>query len=187
MPPLVRSRTARACGSSTAHAGHAAGSCGSAGTAASTRAAAACSHWAASSAGELGAGDGLHQAVHQHQAVPGRGDQRVAAQRGDRIPGRHRITQQRPDRGRHFWAQQARSLLTGQQQGQRHRFGRQERQQPHQPRRRRASPASRDNASPSVAATSAGCPAASPRASRSACRARNSGRYLASVVPVACI
>jgi hypothetical protein len=43
----------------------------------------------------------LDQEVYKYQAVPGRGDQRVAAQRGDRIPRRHRITQQRPDLGRH--------------------------------------------------------------------------------------
>ena len=51
---------------------------------------------------QLGAGDGLHQPVHQHQPVARRGDQRIPAQRGDRIPRRHRIPQQAPDRGRHL-------------------------------------------------------------------------------------
>lgn len=71
-----------------------------------------------------GAGDGLHQAINQHQAVP----------------GRDRITQQRPDHGHHLGAQQVRSLLVGEQQGQRDRLGHQERQQAHQARRSRASP-----------------------------------------------
>jgi len=35
--------------------------------------------------------------VHQY-GVPVRGDQRVAAQRGDRIPDSERIIQQQPDR-----------------------------------------------------------------------------------------
>jgi type II secretory pathway predicted ATPase ExeA len=43
----------------------------------------------------------------------------------------------------------------------------------------------RDNASPSVAATPAGCPAAWPRASSSARRTRNTDRYPARVPPVA--
>ena len=87
---------------------------------------------------QLGAGDGLHQPVHQHQPVPRRGDQRIPAQRGDRIPRRHRIPQQAPDRGRHLRTEPARSPVTGEQHRQRHRLGRQERQQPHQPRRRRS-------------------------------------------------
>ena len=138
---------------------------------------------------ELGAGNGLHQAVRQHQAIPGRSHQGIAAQRGDRIPRRHRITQQRPDPGRHLGAQQARRLFTDEQQGQRDRLGCQERQQPHQPGRRAgASPASRDTASPSVAATSAGCPEASPAGQQVGLPgARNSGRYRARVVPVACM
>ena len=87
--------------------------------------------------GELGAGDGLHHAVHQHQAVPGRSDQGVAAQRGHRIPRRDRITQQLPDLGRHLRIQQARGLFIGEQQVQRDRLRGQERQQPHQARRGR--------------------------------------------------
>ena len=66
----------------------------------------------------LGEGNGLDQAVHQH-SVPIRGDQRVAAQRGDRIPHSYRITQQRPDRVRHSRCQLTSGTRIGEQQGQR--------------------------------------------------------------------
>ena len=82
--------------------------------------------------GQLGAGDGPHQAVHQDQAVPGRSDQGVAPQRDDRRPHGHQITGQRPDHVRDLGTDQASGLLIGEQQGQRDRFGGQEREQPHQ-------------------------------------------------------
>ena len=87
MPPLVRSRAAWACGSSAAQAGQVPGSCGSSGIAASIRAAAACRHCLRQLGGHLIGGDGLDQPVHRHRPVGGRADQRIPAQRRDRVTG----------------------------------------------------------------------------------------------------
>ncbi len=110
----------------------------SSGIAASIRAAAACRHCAGQLGWHLVGGDGLDQPVHRHRPVGGRGDQRIPAQRRDRITGRQRVLQQRRQHRRHLLAEppgQARAGL--QQQPQRDRLGRAERQQPQQPGRAR--------------------------------------------------
>jgi len=87
--------------------------------------------------GQLAEGDGLDQPVHQHQAIPGGGDQGVAAQRGDRIPGSERVTQQRPQDGSDARGKPVGDRRVGEQQGRGHRLGGQASQQPQQPRRGR--------------------------------------------------
>ena len=87
--------------------------------------------------GHMGEGDGLDQPVHQHLAIPGWRDQRVVAQRGDRIPHGYGITQQGPQRDRDLQGKHVDGLRVGEQQGQRHRLGCQACQQPRQPRRGR--------------------------------------------------
>ena len=94
-PSLSSARAAWACGSSAAHTGQVSGGPVSPGIASSIRAAAACCHCLASSARHLIRGDGLDQPVHRHRPAVGRGDQRIPAQRPDRVTGRQRVFQQR--------------------------------------------------------------------------------------------
>ena len=69
-PSLVRSRTARACGSSIADTGHAAGRFRVGGDRPFDQGGGGLFPLGRQICGELGAGDGLHQAVHQDQASP---------------------------------------------------------------------------------------------------------------------
>ena len=126
MPPLVRSRTAWACGSSAAHAGQVPGSSVSAGIAASISAAAACRHWPASSAGIWSAVTAWTSRCTDTDPSPGGADQRIPAQRRDRIPGRQLVLQQRHQHRRHVLAEPPGEARAGlQQQPQRDRLGRQ--------------------------------------------------------------
>ena len=89
--------------------------------------------------GHLIGGDGLHQPVHRYQTVDGRADQRVPAQRGDRVTGRQRVLQQRAPAPAPP-AAPSRPASPGpglQQQPQRDRLRRAERQQPEQADRAR--------------------------------------------------
>jgi hypothetical protein len=96
----------------------------------------------------LGTDDGLHQAMHKHQAVSGRAHQRVAPQLADHIPRRNRITQQWPHRGRHLRTQPTCRLLVGKQQGQRTGIGARNADGGTSPAAADASAATRDNAKP---------------------------------------
>jgi hypothetical protein len=52
--------------------------------------------------GHLIGGDDLHQPVHRHRSAYSRGDQRIPAQRPDRVTGRQRVLQQRRQHHRHL-------------------------------------------------------------------------------------
>ena len=175
-PSLVRSRTARACGSSTAATGHAAGRSGSAGTAPSTRAAAACSHWPARSAVSWARVMARTRRCTRTRPSPAgaiseyRRSAMIAAPTATGSPSNGPTASATSGPIRPAGCSPVSSRASGTGSGARNASKR------IRPAAARSSSARRDKASPSVAATSAGCPAASPRASRSACRARNIGR-----------
>ena len=128
--------------------------------------------------GHLIGGDRLHQPVHRYRPVDGRADQRIPAQRGDRVLGCQRVLQQRQQHLFHLRTQPFGESRAGlQQQAQRDRLGRAARQQPQQSGRRRGSErSSRPNASAQVVATVLPYPAGSPRPSSPARRCRNNAR-----------
>jgi hypothetical protein len=76
--------------------------------------------------------------VYRYEPVTSRGDQRVPAQRGDRVIGGQRVIQQQPQGRRHLGAElSGRPGAVLEKQGQRDRLGRAARQQPQQADRRR--------------------------------------------------
>ena len=88
--------------------------------------------------GHLVGGDLPHQPVHRYRPLPSRADQRIPAQRRDRVPGGHLVVQQRAQHRHHLGGELAgQPRAWPQEQPQRDRFGGAERQQPQQPRRPR--------------------------------------------------
>ena len=99
MPSLVRSSTARTCGSSAEYAGQGRGQCRIGGHRGLDQCRGSLLPVRGCVCRYPATGDGLDQTMHQYHAFPGGSDQGVAAQRGDRIPGRDWVIQQRAEDG----------------------------------------------------------------------------------------